>query len=178
MIEGKLVNLAPLRAADRDALLDWINDRSTVTWNAAYRPVDEVAHEGWFEAVQQRSDMVIFGIRTAADDRLVGTCQLHSISPVHRSAELQIRLGEAASRGQGLGGEAVRLLVEFGFRDLNLERIYLHVFESNAPALAAYEKVGFRREGLARRAAFVDGAWRDVVLMGLLREDYSDGSSG
>jgi diamine N-acetyltransferase len=88
----------------------------------------------------------------------------------HRSGELQIRIGDAASRGRGLGTEAVRLLCDFGFADLNLHRIYLHVFASNSRAIGAYEKAGFVREGLLRQAAYIDGQWVDVVLMGLIRE--------
>jgi RimJ/RimL family protein N-acetyltransferase len=84
---------------------------------------------------------------------------------VHRSAELQIRIGDASARGRGLGSEAVRLLVEFGFRDLNLHRIWLRVFRSNTRALRTYAAAGFVKEGIMRDAAFIDGRFVDVVVM-------------
>lgn len=164
------VLLAALRESDSEVLFGWINDRTDVLLNSTYRPVHETAHRKWFEAIQQRQDLILFAIRTRSDDRLIGTCQLHSIHGVHQSAELQIRIGDAGSRNKGYGTEAVRQLVRFGLRDLNLQRIYLQVFASNARAIAAYVRVGFVREGLLRRAAFIDGKFEDIVLMAVLRE--------
>ena len=117
-------------------------------------------------------DSVIFGIRLLESNRLIGSCQLHSINHVHRSAELQIRIGEPFQRGQGYGTEAVRLLLDFAFKDLNLHRVYLHVFSTNAAAILIYKKVGFVHEGLLRKAAHIDGAYVDVVVMGILRDEH------
>jgi RimJ/RimL family protein N-acetyltransferase len=153
-------------------LFNWINDREQVLNNSAYRPIHENQHHAWFNAIQQRQDTVIFGIRRCDSDRLIGSCQLHNIHPVYRNAELQIRIGEVAERGQGFGTEAVRMLLDFAFKDLNLHRVYLHVFASNAAAIRAYEKAGFHREGLLRQHAHIDGNYVDVVPMGILREEF------
>ena len=134
MLKAEHVALTPLTLADLPILFEWINDRELVLFNAPYKPVSETQHRAWFEDIQQRDDVVIFGIRLLETDKLIGSCQLHNISYVHRSAELQIRLGDAAERGRGYGTEAVRLLLKFGFQDLNLQRIYLHVFSTNAAA--------------------------------------------
>lgn len=171
---GDLVRLTALTEADSPHLQRWINDRHNVILNAAYRPVHEAGHRSWFEEVQRRRDLVILGIRDVASGDLVGTCQLRAIDPVHRSAELQIRIGEVAAQGRGLGGAALRNLLRIGFRDLNLERIFLHVFEDNRRAMALYERAGFVREGVARRGAWIDGRYKDVVLMALLRDEYTE----
>ena len=97
--------------------------------------------------------------------KLIGTCQLHSISAVHRHAELQIRIGDVKQRGHGYGTDAVQLLLKFGFDDLNLHRIFLHVFADNKAAVRTYEKCGFKREGILRHAAHIDGRYVDDVLM-------------
>ena len=89
---------------------------------------------------------------------------------MHRSAELQIRIGSATSQNRGLGSEAVRQLIAHGFSQLKLHRISLHVFANNQRAIRAYEKNGFVREGLLRQAARVDGQWLDVVCMARVRE--------
>ncbi len=173
MLAGKSVYLAPLRDEDLPLLFTWINDRDTALWNAPYHPVSEGDHRSWSGTVAAAADRVFFVIKRKDGDRTVGACQLHSIHPVHRSAELQIRIGEAADRGQGFGTEAVRLLLEFAFRDLNLQRVQLHVFATNASAIRVYEKTGFAREGTLRQAAHIDGRYVDVVVMGILREDYA-----
>jgi len=166
------VALTPLIGDDRSALFEWINEREQVLLNAPYRPVGEREHSAWFDAIQERKDTVIFGIRLVASGRLIGSCQLCNIDAVHRSAQLQIRIGDVRERGQGYGTEAVRLLLDFGFKDLNLHRVYLHVFGSNEAALKMYEKVGLVREGVLRAAAYIDGRYRDVVIMGILRDDH------
>lgn len=169
---GERICLSGLLEEDLPALLNWINERELVIFNAPYHPVSEAHHRGWFEALAHRSDIVLFGIRHNERDRLVGTCQLHAIHPVHRSAELQIRIGDAEYRGRGYGTEAVSLLLRFAFHDLNLNRVYLHVFETNKVAIGLYEKLGFTREGVLRQAAHIDGTYVDVVVMGLLRAEY------
>lgn len=163
------VELTPLRLEDSPPLFAWINDRALVTLSAPFRPISRAEHEAWFEQISQREDVRIFGIRE--EDRLVGSCQLHSIHPVHRSAELQIRIGADDARGRGVGREALRQLVQYGFDELDLHRIYLHVFATNERAIRLYERAGFRREGTLREGALIEGAWVDVLLMALLRHD-------
>jgi RimJ/RimL family protein N-acetyltransferase len=166
------VELAPLRASDSRLLFEWINNRELVVSSAAFRPVSREEHDAWFDDVRARPDIRIFGIRLREDGRLVGSCQLHSIHPVHRSAELQIRIGADDARGRGVGTEAVRLLLAVGFDDLELHRIFLHVFETNEAARRLYERVGFSTEGVLRDGARIEGEWVNVVLMALLRSEY------
>jgi RimJ/RimL family protein N-acetyltransferase len=173
MTEAKHVVLVPLTLDDLPLLFAWINDREQVLFNAPYRPVHENQHKDWFEAIQHRSDVAIFGIRLRRGNALIGSCQLHSISYVHRTAELQIRIGDVAQRGHGYGKEAIHLLLGFAFKDLNLHRVYLHVFSSNTTAIQAYERAGFIREGVLRKAAHIDGQYVDVIIMGILREEYA-----
>jgi RimJ/RimL family protein N-acetyltransferase len=170
--------LAPVSPADLPVMFEWINDREQVLLNAPYKPVSESQHKEWFESIQRRTDVVIFGIRMLETNKLIGSCQLHSINYAHRTAELQIRLGHVADRGHGYGTEATRLLLDFAFKDLNLHRVYLHVFNSNAVAIRVYERVGFVREGLLREAAHINGAYVDVVVMGILRAEYVDKKGG
>ena len=169
MLRGERIMLAPLRDEDSRTLFGWINDREDVLLSAPYKPVHAADHAQWFEAIRGRDDVVIFAIRTLDDDRLIGSCQLHSIDHRSRSAELQIRLGEPDARGQGLGSEALGLLMRHGFDDLNLHRIWLRVFATNERAIGAYEKAGFDVEGRLRDGAYVDGNYADVVVMARLR---------
>jgi RimJ/RimL family protein N-acetyltransferase len=165
------IELTELREADVAPLFEWINDREEVLLNAGYAPVHEADHRAWFDSIRDRPDVVIFAIRTVADGELIGTCQLLRIDPRHSTAELQIRIGVSAARGQGYGTEAVRCLLMHAFRDLGLARVQLHVFATNTRAIRAYEKAGMRREGVLRSAAFIDGQRCDVVVMGILRDE-------
>lgn len=165
------VMLSAIALADAPTLFAWINDRELAILNAPYRPVHEVTHREWVTGLAMRRDLVAFAIRVKKGRKLIGVCQLTGINPVTRSAELQIRIGHPAARGKGLGLEAVRQLAAFGFRDLNLHRIALHVFATNARAITTYERAGFRLDGTLREAAFIDGRFVDVRVMSLLATD-------
>ena len=172
MLKAPDIRLAALTMADAPQLYAWINDRDQVLFNAPYKPISEPQHLEWLASITSRPDTMIFGIRTLDDDILVGSCQLHSISTVHRTAELQIRIGETAARGKGYGKNAVRLLLKFAFADLNLHRVFVHVFADNSPAIRLYESTGFTREGALREAAFIDGKYVDVLVMAMLESEY------
>lgn len=166
------MRLRPAVAADAPQLFRWINDRELVVHNAPFRPVAWPEHAAWFERILAPSpERVFFIIEAVATGEAIGSCQLLNISSQHGTAELQIRIGEASGRDRGLGTEAVRLLVAHAFGELGLHRVGLQVFATNARAIRAYEKAGFRREGLLRQAACIDGARLDVVCMGVLVGD-------
>ncbi len=167
-MKGDHVELGPVMEADADALFRWINDPALVRLHGPFRPVDESAHRAWLREIRANSSQVTFAVRTRSDGRLIGVVFLTDIHPVFRSAELRIRIGEAGDRGRGFGVEAVDLCCRFGFDHLALQRIALQVFADNAPALRAYQKAGFVQEGVARRAAWIAGDWKDVVLMARL----------
>jgi diamine N-acetyltransferase len=172
VLTGTRISLGPVTEDDLPRLHAWINDHDLVVLSAPYRPVHFSDHAAWWASVTEDPSVELFAIRLLDGDRLVGTCQLLAIDTRHRTAELQIRIGDADARGQGLGTEAVGLLLRHAFADLDLERVSLHVFASNAPAIAAYEKSGFVREGVLRAAAFVDGDRKDVVVMAVLRSEW------
>lgn len=169
---GSRVVLGPLAEDDSDVLWSWINTRELILYNAPYRPVHQSAHRAWFADVCQRQDLVLFAIRERNSGRLIGVCQLHTIHPVHHSAELQIRIGDAAWRGKGCGREALGMLLAIGFGDLNLRRIFLRVLADNTAAIRLYQSLGFIEEGRLREAVFVDGRYQDLLMMGLLQSEY------
>lgn len=168
---GSKVALTELRWEDAPTLFAWINDPEIVRFNAAYAPVHEPRHEEWFRSVTADADRVIFAIREVTAGRLVGTVQLIDLHPLHRTAELTIRIGGDADRGRGYGSEAVMLMARYAFEHRNLQRVWLKVFADNARAVRAYEKAGLQHEGLLRRACFVDGQWRDELVMAVLRSE-------
>ncbi|HCF99315.1 MAG TPA: UDP-4-amino-4,6-dideoxy-N-acetyl-beta-L-altrosamine N-acetyltransferase [Chloroflexi bacterium] len=170
MSEEAGVTLGPLMEGDSKKLFDWINDRELVHLNGPFRSIGSTHHRKWFDAVQERDDVAIFAIREKGG-RLIGTCQLVNRNPVHQSADLQIRIGDTKDRGRGYGTAAVQSLLQFAFRDWNLHRVQLFVIEGNEAAMRTYEKCGFKREGVLRQAVHIDGQFRDLVVMAVLRDE-------
>jgi len=73
--------------------------------------------------------------------------------------------------GQGLGSEALKLILRYGFDERGLNRIYAHINADNAASLRLHEKCGYQREGVLRQAIFKNGRFKDVVVMSILKEE-------
>ena len=169
MRSGDQVVLAALRESDRQLLREWINDRELVRFSVPYRPIHEPAHNDWFNAVTHDRNRVIFAIRTKSQGKLLGTVQLTDFHAVHRHAQMLIQIGDPQDHGRGLGTEALRLLLDFAWKDCNLHRVWAQVFARNQRALVCYRKVGFVEEGRLRDGVFIDGQWDDLIVMGVIK---------
>lgn len=120
------------------------------------------------------ADHVGFTIMSS-DDVPIGAVQLADIDPWARHAELGIFIGDPACRGHGLGTEAMRLLLDFAFRQLNLHKVWLTVDADNDPAIRCYVRLGFRRDGVQRDAIYRDGRYLDRLLMSILESEFAPG---
>jgi diamine N-acetyltransferase len=135
----------------------------------------EEAERAWYEqASRSEPERVHFTIYDQDDLAPVGTTGLFGIDHHDGRATFGIMLGER--RGQGLGTEATRLVLEWGFTVLGLYNVELKVWEWNAAAIRAYTKAGFREIGRRRGAAVVMGRRFDEVLMDAIAPEF-DGSA-
>ncbi|HEY1721156.1 MAG TPA: GNAT family protein [Magnetospirillaceae bacterium] len=169
MLKGSKISIGPFLANDSEALFRWFNDAETARWDLAYRPTDWIAFKSWIESISKDGTRVLFAIRRNGETSIVGFIGMSAINPVHRSADLAVRIGDESNRGKGYGKEAIALALDFGWRHLNLHRVALTTLADNPRAIACFKSAGFEQEGLARQAAFIDGQWHDVTLMGALR---------
>lgn len=113
-----------------------------------------------------------FSIRTLAEDTLIGTTSLWIQCWAHGDAWLGIFIGERDHWSKGYGTDAMRLIVQYGFSELNLRRITLGLHKYNERALKSYLKVGFQIEGRVHDEGLRDGVRYDGLYMGLLREEW------
>jgi RimJ/RimL family protein N-acetyltransferase len=170
--EGALVRLRAVEEDDIPAIHRMFNDPE-VQRTLAFNWLEPVAGTWrWWEGVRANAATAAFVIETLAG-KLVGACSLEDVNVPVRSAALGIWIGKD-HWDKGYGTDAVRTLCRFGFREMNLQRIGLSVYEVNPRGVRAYEKVGFKEEGRARRAHFIDGRYVDVVRMGLLAEELAE----
>ncbi|MBV6717314.1 GNAT family N-acetyltransferase [Paenibacillus chitinolyticus] len=104
--------------------------------------------------------------------RPIGITSLIQLDFKNRSGECILDIGEKEFWGKGYGSESLRLLLDYAFLELNLHRVSLRVFAFNDKAVALYEKIGFKREGVSRQTVFREGNWHDILHMGILQEEY------
>jgi RimJ/RimL family protein N-acetyltransferase len=171
-IDGEKLALRPLVVADAARLTEILNDPAVRQNLRLERPVSLAAEQEFIAALARATDQVVVGITARAGGRLLGVTGLHHLADPARQAEFGIFLGGSEEWGKGYGQEATRLIVGYGFDALLLNRVWLHVHADNARGIHAYEKVGFRREGLLREATYRDGRFVDVVAMAVLRAEW------
>jgi RimJ/RimL family protein N-acetyltransferase len=168
------VSLRPVEARDAEQLNAWQNDAEIRDLIMGFRgPVRLESTEEWIRNIsdQNLKTRAIFAIRIGGD--IAGLCQLQSIDWVQRTAMLGVYVGHRERRGGGVGEIAVCLILDYGFKALDMHRIGLEVLASNARAKGLYERVGFVREGVVRQAYQRGGRREDVEIWGLLRDEWT-----
>jgi RimJ/RimL family protein N-acetyltransferase len=163
-----------LEREDAPVLAPWINDPEVTRTLAAWRPYTVGMEIEFIEHATKSEQDLVLGIALRADDRLIGITGLHRIDSRSRQASFGISIGEKREWGQGYGTEATRMMVRLAFDTLNLNRVWLHVHETNARGLGAYERAGFRREGVLRQSAYREGRYLDTFVMAVLREEWNE----
>ena len=166
MYEGHLVRLRAFERGDVDANHAFVNDYATVRGmlSGIPFPASTEDEQRWLE---QQSSYSRGEYQFAVEDfegSLVGRCGIIRLDWKNRVGELAIMIG-TPYRGRGYGKEAMALLCDFCFREMNLHKLKVTVFAFNEAALRCYEANGFAREGLMRQEIYRDGAYRDVVLL-------------
>lgn len=174
VLSGRVARLRPLDERDLPHLERWWSDPAwQVFQQQTVRPQPAGTSQDLFRrwSTNDSSTSVGFSIESIASGEFVGHLTLWGASLPARGATLGIIIGPNHV-GQGYGSDAVRVAARYGFRVMGLHRIGLAVAAFNTRGLRAYEKAGFRVEGVRREAVFTDGEFTDEVQMGLLRHDW------
>jgi RimJ/RimL family protein N-acetyltransferase len=169
---GAKVYLRPLDREDAAALVPWFNDPEVTRTLRRYRPQTLRDEEAFLEKLTQSEQDLALGIVARAADRLIGVTGLHQIDFKNRHACFGILIGEKDEWGKGYGTEATSLVVKHAFETLNLNRVWLYVFEYNQRGRRSYERVGFRQEGVLRQDCYREGRYWDTLVMAILREEW------
>ncbi|MGN0778625.1 MAG: GNAT family N-acetyltransferase [Aristaeellaceae bacterium] len=172
---GRGVTLRPYRQEDAEQIAAWANDPETTRYLSGIfdLPYTSRNAEDFVAHVMAGSpDKAAFIIADAETEQYLGQIDLMGIDRRNRSATLGIVIARSEHRGRGVGREAIRLICRYGFRTLGLNRIQLEVAADNLRGQRCYAACGFQLEGVRRQADWHDGAFRDMQMMSLLREDF------
>jgi len=176
MLKGKSVLLRPVKKSDISYFLKWFNDPEVIQYLGMYLPMTEMAEEKYIEELgitRARTDaQFIIEAIEGASTKPIGSCGLHGINSKDNHATFGIVIGEKDYWSKSYGTEAARLLINYGFQQLNLHRISSSAVAFNERSIGLHKKVGFREEGRLRHRMFKNGQYHDLVQFGILREEW------
>lgn len=182
MICGEKTRLRRIERDDLPRFAAWLDDPEVRRHLALVYPMGQAGEEQWFESqLKLEPALQPFAIdargvpgRPApgpSEWTHVGALGLHAVDWRNRTGEVGIVIGRKDAWGLGYGGDALRALVIWAFDVLNLNRVFLRVYQDNARGIRSYEKVGFKHEGRLRQDRFFEGRYWDTLVMGLLRDE-------
>ena len=131
---GERIYLSPRNSEDVEKFTEWLNDFNTTDYIGRSGASVTLDMEKEYLSRPDK-DNVSFVIVTLEDDKMIGTISLEQIDDINRNATLGIFIGDKDYRDNGYGTEAIRLILEYGFRYLNLHNIKLDLMEFNERAL-------------------------------------------
>jgi RimJ/RimL family protein N-acetyltransferase len=172
-ITGSKIYLRGIEREDLPNLVKWMSDPEVTHFLfMGDKPAHiELVTEEWQKSIRA-SDEVSFAIIDKKKDKMIGWCGLYRISWISRHAEYRVFIGEKTYWNKGVGTEVAKLLLQYGFEKLNLNKIWLGVNTVHKGAVRSYEKGGFVREGVLRQEIFRNNQYYDAVRMSVLRSEY------
>lgn len=175
ILRGRRVFLHPVERDSLAASVEWFADPEFAEGFNMRAPLSLRQAEAWLDEVQsqQGKRRWDFDVRLREDGRAVGFAGFMDVDSVNGSAELLIGIGERDLRDQGLGTEAVEILLDFAFGELRLHRVQLRVWSFNERAIHVYERMGFVHEARYREGHFRHGRWHDIHYMSLLKQEWA-----
>ena len=148
----------------------WINDPKNNTFLHYDLPLEIEKTEIWFEKNKERNDR--YDAIVEVDGIPVGLVGLLSIDQKNKKAEYYITIGEGEYLGKGIAQGATKLLLHYAFDTVGLNRVYLYTEIENCAAVKAYERIGFKREGLLKNDLFSRGRFVDRYIYGITKKDF------
>ena len=173
MLKGERVFLRPLSEEDIGNIYKGTKDEESIYMTGTRAPFTEEEVRAAYKRFMEDPDRVDFAICTA-DGMVIGDAAVQEIDRENRKAVFRIALHSNEHFGKGYGTEAVMLVQQYTFEQLKLNRLELQVFSHNPRGIRAYEKAGFKKEGILRQALYFNGTFSDEIIMSMLYEDYME----
>ncbi|SFJ89193.1 Protein N-acetyltransferase, RimJ/RimL family [Halobacillus dabanensis] len=174
MLRSKTLEFRKMLESDIETYHSWRNDLEVMKTTSLSLDVYSLEETRSFveNIILNSTSSKSYIIEERESNIAIGVTSLINIDNGNRNAECIIDIGEKEYWGKGYGTEALRMLLEYAFLELNLHRVSLRVFSLNERAIHIYHKLGFEKEGVMREGLFRDGKWHDIITMGILKREY------
>ncbi|MBD3290699.1 GNAT family N-acetyltransferase [candidate division KSB1 bacterium] len=171
-ISGEKINLRTIDVHDAEYYASRLNDPEIRETLFLSLPTTSELEEEKIREYLKSTDTLAFTIVDKNSNKAVGLTAFYRIDYVHSNAVFFLAIMDSDYWSLGFGTEATKSMMEYAFETLNLNRIQLHVYAENKPAIRIYSSVGFKKEGVLRQAMFRSGEYHDFWIMGMLQKEW------
>ena len=165
--------MRPIKLSDAADYIKWFKDKEVVRFlGANLFNIKEKGVRDYFKKVLKNKSKLIWAI-VAPDQKHIGNTSLH-LDKLNKRSDFGIVIGDKNYWGNGYATECLKILGDYVFKKLKFNRLQLTVFTDNRRAVRAYQKVGFKKEGILRKHiyAWVGKKYCDEYAMSVLRSEW------
>lgn len=166
------IRLRKFEKRDIEDKIKWINDSNNNTYLHYDLPLELEKTEAWFEKNKDRADR--YDAIIEVDGNSVGLIGLLGIDFKNKKAEYYICIGEADYKGKGVATIASKMLLEYAFDTIGLNKVYLYTEYDNISAQRLFERLGFKKEGLLKEDIIYNDRRVDRFFYGITKQGYKN----
>jgi len=172
-IVGKQVYLRPITDSEEDTnnIIRWRNSETVRPYFIYQKPFTVEGHKQWLEKEIFSGKGFQFIVCRVEDDKPIGCTYLRDYDAHSRKAEYGMFIGEQIEKGKGIGTEILGLTMEFAFGELKLHKVFSRIFADNPASIHSVSNNGFEQEAYLKDEEFVNGVYRDMVLLAKINPD-------
>ncbi|WP_082235284.1 GNAT family N-acetyltransferase [Halobacillus massiliensis] len=174
MFKTERIHLRKVMESDAETYYSWINNLEVMENTSPELDVYTLNEtEQFIKNIACSDKSKSYMIELNENSMPIGIVSLVNIDYKNRNAECIIDIGNQNYWGSGYGSEAMGLLLNYGFKELNLHKIYLRVFSFNERAINLYEKLGFDKEGELKEHLFRNGEWHGITCLAIFQTNFN-----
>lgn len=155
-----------IREDDTDDILRLRNNPAIRNRFTYRKGISKERHLRWLKEEVQARKAIQYIIIDKDSDRTIGSIYLKNINWFNHNAEYGIVLGGDKKEDLEYEKEIAECFLQYAYNELKLHKIYLKLFPDDAKSIEIYESIGFKKEGILRKDACVDGIYQDMIRMG------------
>jgi ribosomal-protein-alanine N-acetyltransferase len=169
IINGKRIYLRELRVSDATkSYCKWLNDPKVNRYlESRFEKWTTKKLRAYIRNIRSEGNNFFWAIILKENNKHIGNVKLGPINPKHRFSDIGIIIGEKSCWGRGLAVEAIKLVKNYAFHILKINKLTAGAYVTNIGSIKAFQKSGFHIEGIRRRYYRYRDKYIDAVILGI-----------
>lgn len=171
ILKGEKVILRPIIMADAPRFVKWLSDPEVNKFTSRKR-MNLKEEKQWIKGLSKKLKTEKHFAIDMKDKIHIGSIDLRGIDLRDKKCKLGVLIGDKNYWNKGYGSDAIKILLDYGFKKLKLNRIELGVYSYNQRAIKVYNRLGFKLEGVKREDVFYKNKYHNSFVMGILKREW------